>query len=121
MTQVEWLNCNEPQRMVNYLLSRVSNRKLRLFGCECCKRLLPLIEITASLSAIEVAERFAEGTASQIELETAEAEARTALLQGRRLPRRFTRQTKAWREAQIKHRLTRAAFRTASSGSLQLD
>jgi hypothetical protein len=43
MTEAEWLVCEEPQRMVEFLVprergtsSRVSNRKVRLFEVACC-------------------------------------------------------------------------------------
>ncbi len=40
MTEIEWLACFDLKRMLDYLyLKRSSNRKLRLFGVACCRRL----------------------------------------------------------------------------------
>lgn len=69
-TEEEWQECDDPQRMLAYLIGRTSDRKLRLWACACC----PMLE-TANPTpnydpkAIDVAERFADGLATRKELE----------------------------------------------------
>src|ERR1700736_3648164 len=37
MTEQEWLESDEPGRMLDYLRGKTSVRKLRLFACACCR------------------------------------------------------------------------------------
>ncbi len=67
MTEQEWLDCTDPKRMLEFLGEKVSDRKLRLFGCECVRRIADLLLDERSLKAIEVAERFADGNSSNRE------------------------------------------------------
>src|SRR5262245_58975080 len=38
MTEADWLTCTEPLRLLHFLGSRASARKLRLFAAACCRR-----------------------------------------------------------------------------------
>jgi hypothetical protein len=76
MTKAEWLECGEPEVMLSFLRSRVSDRKLRLFAVACCRHIWPLLIDDRSRQAIELAERFAERHASRAE----RVAARTAAL-----------------------------------------
>jgi hypothetical protein len=62
MTEAEWLTCAEPRPMLDFLRDRVPERKLRLFACVCCRRVLPLLS-PPSRQALEVAEQLADGLA----------------------------------------------------------
>jgi hypothetical protein len=69
MTEAEWLACAEPDPMLQFLRGKMSDRKLRLFACGCCRRIWDLITDQEARAAIEVAERFADGLATGRECE----------------------------------------------------
>ncbi len=64
MTEAEWLAIEDPTPLLKFLRGEVSNRKLRLFAVGCCRRLWHLMLSERSRTAIEVAERFADGQAT---------------------------------------------------------
>jgi hypothetical protein len=66
MTEAEWLVCQDPLAMLEFLRGKVSDRKLRLFAVACVRRLSPLL-VPEARAALEVAERVAEGTADSAE------------------------------------------------------
>ncbi len=71
MTESEWLACTEPWRMKEFAWDRFSERKLRLFGVACCRMIWHLLPDERSRRAVEVAERYADGLATEEELEAA--------------------------------------------------
>jgi hypothetical protein len=75
MTEAEWLNTSTAPHMVEYLASRASQRKLRLFACAACRRILHMMQFEASRKAVQVSERFADGQADGDELWRARREA----------------------------------------------
>ncbi|MCI0459738.1 MAG: hypothetical protein L0Z62_22535 [Gemmataceae bacterium] len=75
MNEHEWLACAAASEMLHYLehfhSSPVSERKLRLFACACCRRIGDHFPDEGHRRAVEVAERFADGLASLSDLEEA--------------------------------------------------
>jgi hypothetical protein len=78
MTESEWLACEDPEAMLESLRGRASDRKLRLFAVACCRHLLAQVAVNSwGEEAVDVAERYADGEASDVELQDA-AEATTS-------------------------------------------
>ena len=71
MTEAEWLACQDPTAMVEFLHGRVSDRKLRLLACANCRSVWQWITDERSRVAVAVAERVSDGLASQAELANA--------------------------------------------------
>src|SRR5262245_60524838 len=80
MTPDEWNNCTDPDQMLEFLRasSTVSDRKFRLFAVACCRRIWHLIPEGEFRAVVEAAERYADGCASERELDAA-AEAAAAV------------------------------------------
>src|SRR5262245_45895274 len=68
MTEAEWLAATDPKLMLEFLQDKASDRKLRLFGCACCRAVWDDRWPHRSRRVIEVAERFADGLACDKEL-----------------------------------------------------
>jgi hypothetical protein len=81
MTEAEWDTCTDPRRMLAFLKQgpHAHERKLRLFGCACCRRLWHLLTREEVRAAVEVAERYADGLADVEELRRAWSAVRKAL------------------------------------------
>jgi hypothetical protein len=78
VTEAEWNSCTDAQPMLAFLNARrlASDRKLGLFACACARRTWDMLTEPSSHSAIEIAERAADGLASAAEVQAA---ARAAL------------------------------------------
>jgi hypothetical protein len=63
VTEQEWLMCNEPNVMLEFLRGKASDQKLRLFACACCRRIWPLITHRRAREIIASVELRAEGLA----------------------------------------------------------
>jgi hypothetical protein len=69
MTEGEWLFSADPYTMLGFVQDRTSYRKLRLFACACCRRIWGTALAASVLQgAVEAAERYADGMASESEL-----------------------------------------------------
>jgi hypothetical protein len=64
MTEAEWLACEDPDPVLEFLRGKVSERKLRLFFCACCRG-QRYNSRSEELAAIAVAEAFADGMAEE--------------------------------------------------------
>ena len=78
MTEDEWLSGSDPLPMLDFLATTATDRKLRLFACACVRRVWHLLSDERSRSAIQVAERCADGQADHRELLSARDDAREA-------------------------------------------
>ena len=67
MTEADWLTSTNPAPMLESLRGKASDRKLRLFAAACCRRLWHLLTNEASRDAVAVAERLADGLATNAE------------------------------------------------------
>ena len=79
MTEHEFEAAADPTPMLEYLQGKVSDRKLRLFACACCRQVWGLLVSPPSRAAVEVAERYADGTATERERGAARASALTVV------------------------------------------
>lgn len=71
MTEAQWLACADVYSMVDYLGNAASDRKLRLFAIACCRQVWHLLGDQRSWEIIAVAERHADGGATDEELAAA--------------------------------------------------
>ncbi len=71
MTETEWLAGADPQLMLKYLRSKISDRKLRLFAGAYCRRIWGLLTDPRSRAAVLAAEQYADGLITEDELKAA--------------------------------------------------
>lgn len=71
MTEKQWLTANDPTPMLEFLRGKVSDRKLALFAVACSYRVREISPGTPFRTAVEVAERYVEGRATEEEMRTA--------------------------------------------------
>ena len=71
MTEAEWLTCTDPEKMLEFLRGKASERKLRLFAVACCRRIWRLFKDDNNRRAVEVSERLADGLATNAERRSA--------------------------------------------------
>jgi hypothetical protein len=74
MTEAEWLACEDPGPMLDFLRGKVSDRKLRLFACACCRKLFHPFQGERHRRAVALAEEFAGGRLSADEHDRAQEE-----------------------------------------------
>jgi hypothetical protein len=76
----EWLACADAGRMLAWLRGRLSERKLRLFVCACCRRLPHVMEDGRNVVAVEAEELYADGLVPKREVRKARKAARLGWL-----------------------------------------
>jgi hypothetical protein len=64
VTEAEWLTCDDPQTMLEFLQRKAEDRSLYLFSVACYRRVWPLLTEHVR-QAIEVKERYADGLATE--------------------------------------------------------
>lgn len=79
MTEAEWLACEKPASVVEFLRSRASSRKLRLVACAYWRWFAYCWKEDRCRIQVEVAERFADGLSSAAELGDANVAMRALL------------------------------------------
>jgi hypothetical protein len=85
MTEKDWLKCHDPHYLLEHLKiecratrRKSGQRKLRLFGCACCRRIQDRLGDERLRQAVVVAERVADGLASEAARKLAQGKARSA-------------------------------------------
>jgi hypothetical protein len=71
MTEAEWLSATDTTSMLEFLRGKVSDRKLRLYLCGGIHRIAHLLYDPASIEALGIAERFADGMADNEDMRRA--------------------------------------------------
>lgn len=79
MTEQEWWSLSDPGTRLSKFPRPVSRRKDRLFAVGCCYHIWGLLVDQRSRNAVETAERFVDGEASQEELTAAHEAASLAV------------------------------------------
>ena len=115
MTEEEWLASKDIRRLVEYQSSQKRARKLRLFGCGCCRYFGAWNRVERMKQALIRAERFADGELSESTMEKWSRDAWKAFSEARRgttfspeaevylairdvtMPSRYSEYTDAWR------------------------
>jgi hypothetical protein len=64
MTESEWLECEDPELMLECVRGNASERKVRLFACFCCRTFWNVIVDADARQAVIVSERYADGLAT---------------------------------------------------------
>src|SRR5262245_12410056 len=80
MTEADWVACNSCDRALLMLRKRVSNRKLRLFACACCRAIESLLPEGTVRETLAAAEEYAEGRIGRTALRAAREAAMPAVI-----------------------------------------
>jgi hypothetical protein len=78
VTEDEWLDSRDLRFLKQCLFRKfdnISERRMRLFGCACCRRIWPMLVDDRTQRAVDVAESFADGSLSRKELAPARQDA----------------------------------------------
>jgi hypothetical protein len=78
VTEADWRTCADPTPLLHFLHDKGSARKWRLFAVACCQRISHLMTDERSRRAVEIAARYADGAATEEELQAARSAAQAA-------------------------------------------
>ena len=78
MNEAKWRTSGDPLSMLAFAGRTGSERKSRLFAVGCCRRIWSLLYDSRSRTAVEVAERYADGGATREELHRSRMDADAA-------------------------------------------
>ncbi len=73
MTEEDWNKSNDVEKLVAFLRRRFGPRKLRLFGCACCRSVWDYFDDETVRRGVECAERCADGDVPADELKAVTA------------------------------------------------
>jgi hypothetical protein len=96
MTEADWLSYDDPRKMLEFLQSRASERKLRLFACGCCRRIWHKLRDARSRRAVEVGELYADAATDAAALSAALWDAGRVLSELQRLVQRRPARLRDW-------------------------
>lgn len=84
MIEADWQASSNPEAMLEFLqkTGNVSERKLRLFGCASCRTIWQRFLDPRNTRAVEVAEGYADGLASQADADFAAEESAEVIRSG---------------------------------------
>jgi hypothetical protein len=80
MTEQEWLECADRQKMLEFLRGKASERKLRLFACGCSRQTWDSLTLESVRGAVQTAEKYADGSAGNQELRATHEKATQSLM-----------------------------------------
>jgi hypothetical protein len=78
MFEARWLNGDDPEMMLRFMLGKTGDRKFRLFACACVRRIWPLLRDERSRAAVHMAEHYADAPGGHAQLLRSRTEARLA-------------------------------------------
>jgi hypothetical protein len=121
LPETEWQACSEPMGLLVALRGTDSDRKWRLFAVACCRRIAHLMTDERSRRAVEVAARFADGAATEAELEAARSAAQQALDDAEEVVRQRRARPNVHNEPAIAVALCRLLAASAARSALSRD
>jgi hypothetical protein len=68
VTETQWLASLDSRLVLAAVSRRISDRKLRFLICACCRRVWDLLVDDRSKEAVEIAEQYADGSATREDL-----------------------------------------------------
>ena len=71
MTEADWLTCEEPQSLIEFISQGTSERKCRLLAAALCRHVLPLVGPECAHRAIDIVEAYADRRATAGEMRAA--------------------------------------------------
>jgi hypothetical protein len=81
MTEAEWLECSDPQKMLRFLRDKVSDRRLRLTACAGFRKMMHMLPFRDLRDVISVEEQYADKAIGKKDANDARIMAHNAMLQ----------------------------------------